>query len=141
MLKTEAVTIDDIRFETTQFPAMRAFELLARLVKSVGPAIGALTNIDPNTELSSIGPQLMAGLSTLNPSEAAKLVEDVLACTTADVDNKRISLSTKSNIDLVFSSKLKTMFKVLGHALKVNYQDFNEGSDPAAPLTQNQSAG
>ncbi len=136
MLKTEKVTVDGIEFQTTQFPAMRAFELLARLVKSLGPAVGALTNLDPTMDLTHAGPQLMAGLATLNPAEAAKLVEEVLTCTTALVDNKLIPLNSRENIDVVFSSKLKMMFKVLGHALKVNYQDFSAGSDPAAPLAQ-----
>jgi hypothetical protein len=142
-LKTESTTIDGMEFQTTQFPAMASFNLLARLVKTLGPAISALTAANPETDLRDLAGPLAAGLQTLNADDASRLVLDVLSCTTALVQGpsgtKLVALNTQGNIDVVFSGRLMVMFKVLAHALKVNYEDFAGGSDPAAPQTQNPS--
>jgi hypothetical protein len=138
VLKTETTTIDGILFTTTQLPAMRGFELLARLVKMIGPALGALTSADPTADLSAMAPALAGALTNINPQEASALVVDIFSCTTALISDstggRQVQLSDRTNIDLVFSSRLKVMFQVLAHAIKVNFGDFSGGSAPAAPL-------
>lgn len=138
MLKSESVTIDEVEYTTTQFPAMTSFELLAKLVKQVGPALAIVASADAGDSLNSIAPALMSALSGLDPVVARGLVVEVLASTSALVREangslRLVALNTPANIDIVFSGKLKQMFLVLGHALRVNYGDFSGGSDPAAP--------
>ena len=139
MLKTESFTATDgTIFNTTQFPAMHSLELMAQLMKTIGPALAALQGVSVDTDLSALGPALSGALAGLKPNEASQLVLAVLASTTAQVTNpsgqqKIMQLNSREVIDLVFSNKLKTLFDVLEHALKVNYSDFFVGSDQVAP--------
>ncbi len=140
MLKTETKTIDGVEFTTIQFPAMRSFELLAKLVKQIGPALALMSSVDPDTQITDLAPHLMSALSGLEPAAARALVVDVLSNTQAllrDANGQAslVELNRTETIDRVFSGKLRTMFVVLGHALKVNYGDFTEGSAPNAPQT------
>ncbi len=131
-LKSVPLIIGDIEFSTTQFPAMRALEVMVSLQKLAG----AMQGINPNTSLAAAAPQMMAGLE---PGAAKRLVLDLLQSTTALVrtpTTRLILLNTQENVDLVFSGKLKMLFEVIGHAVEVNFGDFSEGSAPDAPLTQ-----
>ena len=137
-LKTESLELDGITFSTTQFGAMRAFKLMARLIKQVGPAMGALTGAEATTELSTMGPALVGALESLDPDEAARLLLDILAGTSALVDGKNmdfIGKTAQSNFDIVFTGRLGTMFKVVGAALQLNYSDFFAGVTPETPVT------
>ncbi len=147
MVKTEHREFDGIRFQTTQFPAMRSFRLLTSLAKQVGPVLGALGALDPNTELSDPGNMEMLmsvlgpALQSLDPDAASKLLLEILANTTAIVPDATggeralqfLGPTAAGNFDSVFSSRLMTMFKVIGFVLQVNYRDFSFGGEPAAP--------
>lgn len=139
MLKSETTTIDGTEFTTTQLPAMASFELLAKLVKQVGPALALIASADENTPIEDIAPALMHSLAGLDPAVAKQLVVELLSSTQALVRNngelRLVPLNKSENVDLVFSGKLKQMFLVLGHALKVHYGDFSGGSAPTAPET------
>lgn len=140
MLATEHLQIGDLQFTTTQLPAMRSLQLLTKLAKTVGPALGALMNLDPNTQLEDAGAGLTGALGTLDPSVAQGLVLEILAGTSVmGPDGRSMSLSTSGNVDLTFSAKLKMLFQVLGFVIKVNYRDFIEGSAPNAPQIQARS--
>jgi len=126
-LKTVPITIDDIEFNTTQFAAMRALEVMVTLQRLTA-------GMNPDSQVNAAG--LLAGLD--GPG-ARKLVLDLLEGTTALVrtpTHKIITLNTQANIDAVFSGKLKMLFQVIGHAIEVNFGDFNEGSEDPAPPTQ-----
>ena len=128
MLKTVTLTVDDVEFSTTQFPAMKALEVMVSLQRL------ATANVSPNAQISQAAPALMSGL---DGASAKKLVLDLLQCTTAlvrDPAPKLIQLTSQQAIDQVFSGKLKVLFQVIGHAIEVNYGDFNEGSPDPAPL-------
>lgn len=133
MLKTEEQEIDGLRVSVTQFPAMYAFRLLARLAKSVGPAFSTLSAAGMDAELETIAPQLAAALTTLDPDECDRLAVEVLKCTSVWDDGKKIELADKARIDQVFSGRILTMFKVLGFALRVNFSDFAAGIGKQAP--------
>ncbi len=63
MLKKDSKDIDGLSYTTVQFPAMYGFGLLARLAKSVGPALGALSGVSPDTDLATVGPALSTALA------------------------------------------------------------------------------
>lgn len=130
MLKTEEQEIDGLRVITTQFPAMYAFKLLARLAKSIGPVMSTFQGVSLNTDLADLGPQLSSALSSFDPDEADKLVLEVLKCTSiwlTDGPAHKVELSDRTKVDEAFSGRIMTMFKVLGFALKVNFSDFVTG--------------
>lgn len=146
-LKSESVEFDGIIFETTQFPAMRAYGLLARLVKVIGPAMSVLAGADKDTRLEDMGPVLGGALANVTPAEAQSLLLEIFGSSTAQVTDQTgpriLQLGTQAGVDQVFTGRLKVMFKVLAHALKVNFGDFSEGSDQedqAAPVTTSPQA-
>lgn len=129
-LKSETKEIDGIEFTVVQFPAMKALEVMVSLQRS---SLGA----NPNASIS----QAASAMAGMDPSATKKMVLDVLACTTALVRNpdpKLIALNDQKGIDLVFSGKLRTLFRVIEFAVEVNYGDFKEGSEESAPLTLTQ---
>lgn len=135
-LKTVPTTINDIEFATTQFPAMRALEVMAML-QGLNTA-----GVNPNASVSAAAPQLMAGLSG---AALRKVVLETLQCTTALIRPeggaaRLVTLDRQENIDLIFSGRLKMLFQVIAHAVEVNFGDFDEGSNDPAPLilTQDQ---
>jgi len=135
-LKYEEVEIDGIKFGTTQYGAMRSLELLGKLAKTIGPALGAISSADMNTDLEKFAPVLAVALRDLQPAELSDLTLDILKGTTATITDgsgnmKRVDLMSRESLDRVFSGRLMTMFKAVMHALKVNYSDFGFGS--AAP--------
>lgn len=134
-LKYEEVEIDNIKFGTTQFPAMRSLELMGKLVQTIGPALGVISTADPNTPLEQLAPVLAGALSNLKPAELGTLALEILAGTSATVETdgkfRRLDIMSKKDFDEVFSGRLMTMFKAVLHALQVNYADFGFGSGPA----------
>lgn len=143
-LKRESITIDGIVFETQEFPAMDGLELMGRLVQVLGPTLGALASANPEQDLEALAPVLATALKDLKPAELSKLACEVLAGTTATVDTPtgpiRHDLGDRNKLNLVFSGRLKALFKVAVHAIKVNYGDFMGGSDASAPQTPAPSA-
>lgn len=132
-LKEEETEIEDLKFSTQQFPAMRAFALLAKITKAVGPALMSLMQTHADSDLAS-GETMATAFAQMDPDQATRLVPEILASTSCTLtDGKEMSFSKKENIDIIFSGRLGMMFKVIGHALKVNYSDFSSGSVPAAP--------
>ena len=130
-LKTETLEADGIRFDTTQFAAFRGLELMGRLVTTIGPALGVLSAADPEASLESMAPVIAGALRGLQPTEVSSLALEILASTSATYQDgstlRRVDILSKEAFDRVFSGRLKTMFKVLIHALKVNYSDFGLG--------------
>ena len=139
-LKQEKITVDDIEFVTQQFTAMRGLELMGRLVKVLGPTFGALASANPDAEIDSLAPVLAVALKDFDQKELTSLVLDVLNGTTAHIKSslgvQPYQLDSKEKLDLVFSGRLKAMFKVAIHAIKVNYGDFLDGSVLGAPQAQ-----
>lgn len=132
-LKTVEEEIDGIKFSTTPLDAFRSLEMMGKLAQTIGPAFGALSNMEVGDgELDKMAPILGAALRDLKPSELGPLALEILVQTTAtiEVDGtlKRIDILDKGAFNKVFSGKLLTMFKALAHVLKVNYADFGLGS-------------
>lgn len=136
MLKREDKEIDGLTYTCVQFPAMYAFGLLARLAKSVGPALASLSGLSPETELLDAGPALHAALASLDPDDAQKLVIDILKSTSVQIGDatggRKLEFVDKAKIDEVFSGHLTSMFKVIGFALQTNFADFKLGNDKLA---------
>jgi hypothetical protein len=136
-LKTEDKDIGGLRFTCTQFPALHATALFARLLKILGPALGAIMKLDPAAQLEDVALELASAFGALNPDDVPDLVLRILTGTAVLVPDagggRQIALNKKENIDAVFSGSLMTMFQATGFALQVNYRDFRSGGAPAAP--------
>lgn len=121
MLKTETKEVAGLSVATTQLPAMRAYTLLARLLKIAGPAVAQMGK-------SSLGEVAAALFSNLDPAEFPAVAREILACTTVTLDGRTVALSSNEAIDTVFNGRLPALIGVLRHALEVNYSGFFDGS-------------
>lgn len=136
--KVEKLQLPGLEISTQQHPATRGFRLLTRLAKTLGPVLGALGGIeDLNADLMStaLAPVLAGALSHVDPSEAESLMQEILVCTDVIVSDggkpRRIDLMSQENIDTVFDGRLLDLFKVVAHAIRVNFSDFIGGLVPA----------
>lgn len=139
-LKLEERTIDGLRIQAQQMPAMRGLELLAQLLKQVGPMFGMLMQLDPNTpseQYAQIALAMSPELKDIDPKALVNLAPEILSTTKVFVDSERgtkaVTLDSRANIDAMFSGRLVTLFKVIGMALKVNYSDFLDAGASRAP--------
>lgn len=137
-VQTLTEEIDGVTFSTTTFSALSALGLLAVLTKHVGPVLSVMGSMDPDTDLASaanaelIARTLGPALGALGPDIAQKLVLDILISSAAIIDGKAIGFVGKhasSNFNLVFTGRLKTMFKVVAWVLRSNYADFWSGGE------------
>jgi hypothetical protein len=132
-LKTETREIDGRNYTVKKFPAMRQVRLLAKLMKNIGPALAGLSKLDPNKDIELGGEAMAGAFENLDPNEAAALIPEILNSTTVMVPSVgELSLAKEGNIDIAFSDDVRTLFKVLGFALQVNFQGFGGGSESAA---------
>ncbi|MGN6103659.1 MAG: phage tail assembly chaperone [Kofleriaceae bacterium] len=140
MLKQEQTVIDGMTFTTTQFPAVPAFTLFARLTKSVGPALGVVFSADPKSEIAALAPALSSTLQNLDPDVVTALAIDVLKSTSVIVNTdggaKNLTLNSHENINLAFMGRLPTMFRAIAFAVRVNFGDFFVGDVTGAPHLQ-----
>jgi len=132
MIKQETRFIEDMQFTCTQFAAMRAFTMLGKLAKTIGPVITVLSGVDPQTDIVTIAPQLADAMKDLDPDATTALAVEMLSNTTVTLNGQPIPLNSETNINLAFSGKLMVMFRVLAFALGVNYGDFFSAIGPAA---------
>lgn len=135
-LKQAEETIDDLKFTSTQFPAMRALPLLGRLVKTIGPAIAVLSEAKLDSDMSELAAPIALALKDLDPNAVTALACEILASTSVILVGPQgaanIPLSSVENINIAFEGRLMTMFKVLGFAVKLNFADFFAGSAQSA---------
>lgn len=129
-LKTVEKTFDglDIRFEVTQFGAMRSCELMKKIQMAM-MAAGASPEAD-----------MRGAAALLDPS----MIVDILAGTVAFGTNdkgepKKVELNKREKLDAVFNGRVKKMFDLVEFVIEVNFGDFQEGSDLAAPLPKEPS--
>lgn len=143
MLKQETKEIGGKRYTTRQFPAMRAFPLFMRLVKHLGPAMSALGEANPQSDLAELVPTIAVALRDLDPAAVTELARDILADTSVALEGgASMRLDSDESINAAFMGDLMLMFKVLAHAARVNFADFFGGSAgaggpliPSAPTT------
>jgi hypothetical protein len=138
MIKSESKTIEGIQVTTTQLPAMRAFKLFFRLVRLIGPTLGALGDFDPKTDLKDVmkvmSPAFMTSFASLDPDEATALACAILENTTAFLPGQgNLQLNGQAALDAVFSGRIKTLLNVVVFAVQINFADFFDGVAPATP--------
>jgi hypothetical protein len=127
VLKTQEKTIDDRTVKITEFAARRKLLLQVKLVKLVGPAIGAAAGGARGSGLldSKIGPEAIGAAvqklaDAMDPQSFFQLAMELLQDTW--VDGKDIK--TDAAFDAAFEHSLVFLYKVLGFSLEVNFSDF-----------------
>jgi hypothetical protein len=135
MIKTLDRTLTDeqgsVLVKSTQLPATRAFKLMTRLGKLLGPVLGQLKGVKLGSDTANLVPALGALFAVLEPDEADALMISILEGTLV-VTNEAITLSSAAAIDKVFSGRLPMLLKVMSVAIEANFADFFRGLGPSA---------
>jgi hypothetical protein len=112
----------------TQFPAGEGLGLLTRLLKLLGPALGALAKGGGTAEDGAGGREealtglIVSGLlQQLDEKETVALVKRLLA------DTRKDGVEILPIFDTEFMGDYANLFRVLGFVLEVNYGGFFSG--------------
>jgi hypothetical protein len=143
MIKTEEKTIDGVRYQVTQFPAMEALRVQTQLLKVAGPALAAIfsgvRSGDGAKAKMEFSPIFLAAAleklsDKLNEDELERLVLRLLAGARIMEQNGGPFDGPNGRVlfNMHFAGKLATLWKVIAFVLEVNYQDFFDGLKVAA---------
>lgn len=119
MVESKSKTIDGISYTVTQFPARRAFAIQARLIKTIGPALGAAVGKGLKGEVDVAG-ALQKLADNVDPDALVALALELLQSTRANGKE----LGSDAAFDAAFSGKLLHLYKVLAYVVEVNFADF-----------------
>ncbi len=140
MQKTEQRDFTDdeglLQVHSTQLPALRAFKLMTRLGKLLGPSLAQLKGVKLKAKADALLPVLTTLFEALEPDEAESLAQQILEGTLVIAGGKSVTLNSQPAIDAVFGGRLLSMLRVMSFAVEVNYRDFFRGLAPGAGAAQ-----
>lgn len=135
-MKEEHAEIDGLSVYTAPMPARRAGRLKVRLLGILAPlgdvagsaviaeiaGRGGIGGVD----VADLGRTVERVLRLVDGEAYDSLVLEMLAATYVEADGRRTWVGDPkgANLDAVFTGRLMTMYRVIGHALQVNYRDF-----------------
>lgn len=135
--------IDGFKVSTTKHSTARGLQLRARLLRIALPAVSALTSkgvtsighvkdidLDDEAGLDKLAPALERLAERLDPETLPDLVCEILCNTSINVPVgepatlTRVELNAPDKLDAAFDGRHESLlYKVIGHALKVNFAD------------------
>jgi hypothetical protein len=126
MIETKYKTIEDkttskaATYSVTQLPAFRGLKMLARLTRTVGPALAKLANAEQGGEidLSSLGDAVGALCEKLTDAEIDGITRELLFSSTVDEQ------PLLAQFDSHFAGKPELALQVLAFAVEVNFGGF-----------------
>lgn len=114
--KSQERAIGEAVWTVSQFPATEGLAILTRLLKLVGPAMGAISRGEGgNVE---VGTFIALLIERLDEAETIALVKRLLK------DTRKDGREVLPMFDLEFMGNYHTLLAVLGFVLEVNYGDF-----------------
>lgn len=131
--KTVTETIEGLTVECTRFTPWELYDLNARLVRVLGPAIvnvivPLLAEGEIEEAFSSLDvSKFSQALSTLQPNEVIAVSADVLRSTTVVVRGERVDLVNRTQIDVAFDEAPGALLPTVWFALKHNLRSFYSG--------------
>lgn len=139
MTKTITETIEGLQVECTRFDPFTLYELNARLLRVLGPAlvnvlVPLVANDDLETALSNADASLLGqAFAQLAPTEVVALSADLLRGTTVITKGQRLDLVSRESINVAFDEAPGAMLLVLWMALKHNASAFFGGVSRKLP--------
>lgn len=132
--------IDGFKVRVTQHPARKATRLLAKVGRTIGPALGAMRGMkaaDLKKDVADLAPLISTLFAQLTDEDVDSLVVDILSYTTVvDLEANIHHMSDAKQIDAVFTGELRTLMATLAFALEVNFRDFFFGNGNGSPFPQ-----
>lgn len=127
--------IDDLKVTARQLPPMRAYKLMAKIAKLVGPVAKNLSASPKAIEKIKAGdwsaalPALVSLFEALNEDEAEALALDCLRSVSVIQEQERgnprkLDCTSTDMINAAFAGHLKAMMGAILLSLEVNFKDF-----------------
>jgi hypothetical protein len=150
-LQTKELRVGALRIQTTQFPAVQAFRLWARILPLITPGLGRLPALR-SLKLADLGefdvgaflPALGTIVAQLTPDLAESLMYELLSETEVTYPRggklAALKLNSQAAIDEVFGGDVGALLRTMKHALEVNFAGFGIGAStglggiPDAPV-------
>ncbi len=120
--RSQERSIGGATWTVTQFPATEGLALLTRLLKLVGPAMGAVARGEGSA--LEVGTFVAALVGQLDENETVTLVKRLLK------DTRKDGREVLPVFDIEFMGNYFTLLSVLGFVLEVNYGDFFAAMNP-----------
>lgn len=126
-IQTKEKMIDGRSIKVAQFPARRALQFKARILRLVAPFIGELMrtvgkggklSLDTDVPVETIV-EAMNKIADVKPEEFVDLCVSLMQCTW--IDGKEIS---ESVFDMEFAGNTLLMYKIIWYIVQVNFSDF-----------------
>lgn len=134
--RVEKKTIEGIDLTVTQHVPLKAFPLLAKLSKAVGPAAILAASVGKDLlkkDVSALTPIIDSLFERVDADETVSLIKDLLSNTLAIYNGKALPLNNDNHINEVFADNFKALALSLVFAAEVNFGNFLEtllaGSD------------
>ena len=124
MIETKEEIIDGDNYTVTQFPARKAINIKAKLLRLFGSSLAQLVlNDDTSDNLNLKNQSMISAFQDLTANLNEKDFENLVVVLLSSVRKNGIEL-TPEIIDLEFAGQLETLYKVLWFVLRVNYESF-----------------
>ncbi len=120
--KTESKKIGDHEYSVTQWPVEKSLLMKFKILKVIGPSIGALKSSKKGEELEAFSEALTSIFTNSDPEYMVKLMKDSVVGVSCD--DAKITNTTFTEI---FSGDLGDLYKVFIFVITVNYSDFFKG--------------
>lgn len=114
--------IDGASYEVMPMPVDPSTELFFRIGKVLGPALAEAkgVSLEAKVNVQLLGPMAARLLMSADPKEVQAIYKKAFEYV------RRDGVPLDKTYTVMFSGKLATMVKVLGHFLRVTYGDFFE---------------
>jgi len=126
-VETKERVIDGHTVMVTQYPAVMAVNMQARLLKFLGEGLVTLLMADKSDAAPRIELALIGLFNKLDPKDMQSLISDLFSCTrvsgTANGQGYNVE-ANGSGFEIAFAGKLLFMYKCLWFVLEANYSDF-----------------
>ena len=123
--------IDGEQYSFYQLGAIKSHNLLLKIGKIVGPALGALQDVEEEESILDAKIDLTAILEGIFDKADEKTLEGIIVTLCSQIthngENGTGPLKSIEIIDLHFKGRLPSMYKVLYTALEAQYSDFLGG--------------
>lgn len=129
MYEAKEREIDGHKVTVTQWPARKALTTKLKLVRAIGPSLGEIIGgmkgteesvLESDLDLSKVTAALEKLLSALDEATFMSLIKIFMSGVRVD----EVDMSNDKEFDMMFTSKLDLLYKVIWFVLEVNYGSF-----------------
>jgi hypothetical protein len=120
VIETKSKEIGKHTYSVTPLTAKKAYKLLTKILKIVGPGVGTI--VDGRSADGLVGQLIGQITERLDETAVEQIVDMLIAQTTVRMDGRDVPV--EKIFDVHFVGKMSELMRVLAFALEVQYGDF-----------------